>query len=95
MVDRPSSITVELFVPPSLLEEGGSLENVAERARVLWLVDLVRTRQVGVNRAAREAGMPLLDFYKVLQSHGVPSLDLEPEELDRDLAALERFLSAS
>ncbi len=73
----------------------GPAEDIARHVRLLWLVDLVRTRAMGPNRAAREAGLPLLEFYKVLQAYRVPTMDIEPEELEAELEMLSEFMRAS
>lgn len=85
----PFVVSVEL--PEELREvSSDASEDLPARLRVLWLVELVRTRRVGVNRAARLAGMPLLDFYRELAKQGVAALDVEPAELEDELAASAR-----
>jgi len=97
MVNRPASPTVEVDISESLLQAAGAGGRgaLADRLKLLLLVDLVRTRQIGANRGAREAGMGLLDFYKVLKEHRVPALDLEPDEFDEEMATIQRSLAAS
>jgi len=97
MVNRPASLTVEVDISESLVRaaEAGGGGALAERLRLLLLVDLVRTRQIGPNRGAREAGMGLLDFYKVLKKHRVPAIDMEPDEFDEEMATIQRILAAS
>ena len=94
MVDPSPTLVVEIPVPSGVRIDGPS-DEFARHLRLLWLVDLVRTRAMGPYRAAREAGLPLLEFYKVLQAHRVPTMDIEPEELDAELEMLSELLSAS
>lgn len=93
MVDPSPTLVVEIPVPSGVHLDGPS-DDIARHLRLLWLVDLVRTRAMGPNRAAREAGMPLLEFYKVLRSYRVPTMDIEPEEFEAELELLSELLSA-
>lgn len=49
--------------------------------RVLWAVDQVRRKRVGVGKGAELAGLPREAFMALLGEHGVPVIDYDPREL--------------
>ena len=58
-------------------------------AGVALAVNFFKEKTLGLNRAAKLAGMPLESFMKLLGKLGVPLMDFTEEELDKDLDALE------
>lgn len=55
--------------------------------RLLWLIEEVRQRRLGVGKAAALAELPRAAFMGVLGEHGVPVIDYDVDELDRELGA--------
>lgn len=62
--------------------------SLGRELRLLWLIEEVRQRRLGVGKAASLAEMPSASFMRVLGEHGVPVIDYDVEELDRELGAL-------
>jgi predicted HTH domain antitoxin len=60
---------------------------VSSDLRLLWLVDQVRRRQLGYAKAAELAGMPQAAFVRVLGEHHVSPIDLDDDELAREIEA--------
>jgi predicted HTH domain antitoxin len=89
-------VVVEVALPSEIVDgvEGGAAV-LPRHLQLLWLIEAVRTKKMGPNRAARLADMSLLDFYKELGLRGVAALELSESELEADLADLEDFLRAS
>ena len=58
---------------------------VGEELRLLWIIEQVRLRRLGVGKAAELASMPRAAFMRVLGEHGVPVIDYEPGELEDEL----------
>jgi predicted HTH domain antitoxin len=61
---------------------------VGEELRLLWMVEQVRLHRIGVGKAAELAGMPRAAFMQLLGTHGVPVIDYEPAELEREIGHL-------
>jgi len=60
---------------------------VSEELRLLWIVEQVRLRRVGVAKAAELAAMPTAAFMRVLGEHGVAVIDYPADELAGELLA--------
>ena len=61
---------------------------VGQELRLLWIIEEVRQHRLGVGKAAELSGTPRAAFMRVLGEHGVPVIDYDVEELDRELGAL-------
>lgn len=88
MQDRSTiEVSVELPVdtlgttPPDSAALGAEL-------RVLWAVEQVRQRRLGVGRAAEVAAMPRAAFMLLLGEHGVPAIDYPVADLKREIETL-------
>ena len=81
---HPYSVEVELPSEAFRHHPWSSVE-VASDLRLLWLIDQVRQRRLGYAKAAELAGMPQAAFVKVLGTHHISALDLDDEELDREI----------
>lgn len=53
--------------------------------RLLWIIEEVRQHRIGVGRAAELAELPRAAFMRVLGQHGVPVIDYDAEDLEREL----------
>lgn len=56
--------------------------------RLLWLVEEVRQRRLGVGKAASLAGLPRARFMQVLGDHGVPVIDYDVPAFDQEVVDL-------
>jgi len=63
---------------------------LAEELRRLWLIEQVRTRRLGVGKAAELARMPRAAFMALLGQHGVPVIDYPAEDLEREIREADR-----
>ena len=59
---------------------------VALELRLLWLVDQVRQRRLGYAKAAELACLPQARFVYVLGQHHVSAIDLDEDEVAREIA---------
>lgn len=57
---------------------------LSEELRLLWLVEQVRLKRLGVGKAAELAGVPRAAFMQILGVHGVPVIDHSPADLERE-----------
>lgn len=62
-------------------------EEIADRLRALWLVELVRERRMAYGRAAELAGMPKAAFMLLMGKHQVSAIDLDPDDLEAEFEA--------
>lgn len=62
-------------------------EPAQDAARELIVIELHRRHLISLSRAAQVLGMPLLDYIQYSGSLGIPYLDYDDEELDREFAA--------
>lgn len=58
--------------------------------RLLWIIEEVRQRRLGIGKGAEVAELPRAAFMRVLGEHGVPVIDYSAEDLDRELGVLGR-----
>lgn len=73
-------------VPTEFVQDVGGEEAAREEVKRLTVVELVRKHVVSAGKGAELLDMNRWDFEDLLAAHDVPSLDISPEELDRDLA---------
>jgi predicted HTH domain antitoxin len=73
-------------------ENGGEpdLPALGRELRLLWIIEEVRQRRLGVGKGAGLAGMPRAAFMRTLGEHGVPVIDYSIDDLDRELGVLPR-----
>ena len=83
---RPYSVEVELPAE-AFRHRPWSASEVSSDLRLLWLVDQVRHRRLGYATAADLAGMAQAAFVKVLGAHHISPIDLDDQELDREILA--------
>ena len=83
MVDRPPTLDVGVTLPltGSDVDTPADPGVVGAQLRVLWLVEQVRLRRIGVGRAAELAGLPRAAFMETLGQHGVAVIDYAVSEL--------------
>ena len=62
--------------------------SLGHELRLLWLIEEVRQRRLSVGKAAALAELPRAAFMRSLGDHGVPVINYEVEDLDRELGAL-------
>lgn len=60
---------------------------IAAELRVLWLIELVRTRRLAHSKAAQLAGMSREAFIVAMGARGVSPFDYDPDELAEELAS--------
>jgi predicted HTH domain antitoxin len=61
---------------------------VSHELRLLWIVEEVRQRRIGVGKGAELAGRPRAAFMRLLGEHGVAVIDYPVEDLDRELGGV-------
>lgn len=83
MTLHPIQVTLSVPVVPDAVPE-----DVARALSLLWLVEQVRTRQLGVGKAAELAGVSRAEFMGDLGARGVPVIDYPLEDFERELASL-------
>lgn len=82
----PMRITVE--VPEALSEQPA--EALAEKARLLLVVDEVRAGRLTRAGAAHALGMALDDFLVAAGAHGLYAIDYDLDDFKRELEAIGR-----
>ncbi len=75
-VDYPEEI-------PDTLQE--SAEQFEQEARLAMAVKLFEMKRLSSGTAAALAGMDRVAFLLELRKYGVPMIDMEPKELERDI----------
>lgn len=91
MAERTAkTLSVHVELPADGLPEGGAEPaEVAKQLELLWVLEQVRHHRISAGRGAELAGLRRYDFMLLMSQHGIPVIDLSPEELDAELAALE------
>jgi predicted HTH domain antitoxin len=78
--------TVTIDLPESvLLSTGQSEAEFVQEARFLLMAKLFELGRISSGKAAAICGMPRLDFIYALGRLGVPVVQLDDEELSREL----------
>lgn len=62
--------------------------SLGRELRLLWLIEQVRQHHLSVGKASALAEMPRAAFMRTLGAHGVPVIDYDVEDLDRELETL-------
>jgi predicted HTH domain antitoxin len=88
-----SMLTVNLELPRDLL----GILNVPEarigtRITELMALELFREGQISSGKAAELIGKSKLEFIHLLAQHGIPYFTESPEELETDVAMLDKLL---
>jgi hypothetical protein len=78
------SVQITVSVPAALAEPGA-----AERARVLLVLDAVRSERLSWRAAARALGLAPATFLDVARDHGVPVIRVSASDVAADLEALD------
>ena len=79
------TLTVKVDLPWVAAGEAPTLDAVSEELRLLWIIEQVRQRRIGVGKGAELAGKPRAAFMQALGAHGVPVIDYSPADLEREL----------
>jgi predicted HTH domain antitoxin len=87
---RQETIQVTVDVPAALADE-----QTPARAKVLLVLDAVRSERMGWRAAASALGVSLSEFLDMAQEHGVPISRADLEDLRQDLETLDRIISAT
>jgi predicted HTH domain antitoxin len=87
MASSSRTVEVDVSLPWRRAEEPDA-RSLGRELRLLWLIEEVRRRRLGIGRAASLAELPRAMFMRVLGDHGVPVIDYDATELERELGAL-------
>ena len=81
------AVTIE--VPPELVEILGTEEEARREAKTALVLDLVRRGKASRAKAAELLQIPLWDLPALLAEYRIPWFDYPPEDLQKDLQALQ------
>jgi len=84
---QADSVELIVTVPRAVADPGAG-----ERARVLLVLDAVRTERITWRAAARALGLAPSAFLDLARAHGVPVTRIAAEDIAADLAALDRIV---
>ena len=101
-MDHPSINGYPSFVQPSAKDVAVRVEipwqaagttppdlaRLSHDLRVLWIVDQVRQRHVGIGKGAELAGLARAAFMLLLGEHGVPVIDYPVADLEDEICSL-------
>lgn len=79
------TVTVSVELPVTGGATAPDSRLIGDELRVLWIIEQVRTKRVGVGKGAELAGMPRAAFMQALGTHGVPVIDYPPADLQGEL----------
>ena len=82
-----TSVSITIEVPAELADE-----RTHERARLLLLLDAVRSERLSWRAAARELGISPSELLDLAREHGVPVARVEVADWRDDLATVERLV---
>lgn len=83
---QADSVQITISVPAALAEPGAG-----DRARVLLVLDAVRSERMSWRAGARALGLAPSAFLDLARDHGVPVVRPAESDLAEDLATLERL----
>jgi hypothetical protein len=83
---QPDSVQITVSVPAALAEPG-----TPERARLLLVLDAVRSERMTWRSAARALGLAPATFLDVARDHGVSVVRVRAADIDADLRALDEL----
>ena len=78
--------TVEISLPDALLLHSKDRESLESRSRFLLALKFFELGELSSGQAALMSGMTRVAFLLEAGKHGVPVVDLSPEELAEELA---------
>lgn len=81
---QADSVQITISVPAALAEPGAG-----DRARVLLVLDAVRSERMSWRAAARALGLAPATFLDVARDHGVPVVRVSASDVAEDLQALD------
>lgn len=79
-------VQITVSVPASLADAG-----TADRARLLLVLDAVRSERITWRAAARALGLAPASFLDLARDHGVPVVRVSAADIREDLDALEKL----
>lgn len=82
------SISITVEVPASLADE-----QTAERARVLLVLDAVRSERLSWRAAARELRLSASQFLDLARIHGIPVVRYDRADFEQDVRTLDALAS--
>jgi predicted HTH domain antitoxin len=84
----PRTVTVSVELPLSA-GDGAPPDPivVGDELRLLWIIEQVRLRRIGVGKGAELSGLPRAAFMQALGAHCVPVIDYAASDLQRELDA--------
>jgi predicted HTH domain antitoxin len=83
---QADSVQITISVPASLAEPGAG-----DRARVLLVLDAVRSERISWREGARALGLAPSAFLDIARDHGVPVIRYDESALVEDLETLDRL----
>lgn len=83
---QPDSVQLTISVPAALADSGAG-----ERARVLLVLDAVRSERMTWRAAARALGLAASAFLDLAREHGVPVARPSSADIAQDLDTLDKL----
>jgi len=80
------SIQLTISIPAALADSGAG-----ERARVLLILDAVRSERMTWRAAARALGLAASAFLDLAREHGVPVVRVSSDDIAQDLDTLDKL----
>ncbi len=91
------TVTLELKLPQTvylaLQSAGLNRDELGERATRNLAMQLYADGRLSLGKAAAMAGMPLLNFWLLLNERGIPVFDYTEDDYAADLATVQRYLA--
>jgi hypothetical protein len=87
LVAMPETVRITVDVPATLADEG-----TPAKAKLLLVLDAVRSERIGWRAGALALGLSLADFLDIAREHGVPISRADVDELREDLSTLDHLL---
>lgn len=89
------TVTLELKLPQAvylaLQSAGLNRDELGERATRDLAMQLYAEGRLSLGKAAAMAGIPLLNFWLLLNERGIPVFDYTEDDYEADLATVRRF----
>ncbi len=82
---RAHTVTVSVEIPVTGGTTAPDSRLIGDELRLLWIIEQVRTKRIGVGKGAEFASMPRAAFMQALGTHGVPVIDYAPADLQGEL----------
>lgn len=84
---------ITLQVPEELLQSLGGAEKVQRRALESLLLSLIEEGEVTPSYAAEVLGISYRKMLQIMADHHVPLVNYDPEDLNKEVKALDKFFS--